>query len=207
MTSKPMQFGKTTLQVATVADFDALLDYYAAEHGSNVDMIPYYAHLWEAAEALAHFIAARHSSMAGMQVIEMGCGLGVPSLLCGALGATVLATDFHPDNRPLIERNIAQNGLQGRIDYALLDWRDLSQALPAADLVVASDVLYDRQIIDPWTTAAMRLAGGRAPIYLADPGRDLLQTAVSQLESQGFSAHTHIVDEAFVVEFNQPRAT
>ncbi len=207
MTCKPMRFGETMLSVATVDDFDALLDYYAAEHGSNVDMIPYYAHLWEAAEALATFIAARHTNMEGMHVIEMGCGLGVPSLLCGALGATVVATDFHPDNLPLIERNIANNGLKGRIRYELMDWRNLPQELPAADLVLASDVLYDREIIGPWTHAATCLSRQAAPIYLADPGRALLQAAVTDLEAKGFASQTHVVDEAFVVEFTPTRST
>jgi predicted nicotinamide N-methyase len=207
MTSSPVTFGEITLSVSTVADFDALLDYYAETHGSDVEMIPYYARLWKAAEALASFIAERHTTMEGMHVVEMGCGLGVPSLLCGALGATVVASDFHPDNRPLMEQNIRKNGLERRISYALMDWRELPSLLPEADLVIASDVLYDRNIIAPWTDAASRLARSHAPIYLADPGRSLLQEAVLDLEGKGFSSRTHVIDEAFVVEFEPAPAT
>src|SRR3954467_6625421 len=54
-------------------------------------LMPYWSVLWRSGVALGRELA--DSQLRGMRVVELGCGLGVPSLVAALAGAAVLATD------------------------------------------------------------------------------------------------------------------
>jgi predicted nicotinamide N-methyase len=115
--------GDVTLTVETPPDLDALLDRAAANDPQAVDAIPYYAILWPAARGLADYLWQHRAELCGgTRVIELGCGLGLPSILAARLGARVLATDFHPDTGMWLLHNAALNG--ATLDYQQLDWSE-----------------------------------------------------------------------------------
>ena len=70
-------------------DRDALLTEEAFEHE---EFLPYWAELWPSALALARVVARR--PLTGRRVIELGCGLGLPSITAALAGGRVLATDW-----------------------------------------------------------------------------------------------------------------
>jgi predicted nicotinamide N-methyase len=129
-------------------DAEALL---SEEEFSHDEFLPYWAELWPAALALA---AALPEPVDGVRVVEVGCGLGVPSLVAAARGAVVTATDWAEDAIILLQRNAALNGLELRAEVR--DWRD-----PWAeefDLALAADVLYEERNVQPLLSALRRLA-------------------------------------------------
>src|SRR5215218_658587 len=73
-------------------------------------LVPYWSVLWRSGVALARELAAAPPA-AGARVVELGCGLGVPSLVAARAGAAVLATDEDPEALELIERNARANGI------------------------------------------------------------------------------------------------
>ena len=97
--------------------------------------------IWPSARALASRLTTHE--LRGRRVLELGCGLALPSLVAAKAGAEVTATDQHPDTERFLAENLERNRLQVR--YARLDW---SGAAPPEvpergfDLVLASDVLY-----------------------------------------------------------------
>jgi predicted nicotinamide N-methyase len=207
-TVQTIDLGAMTLKVETVQSFDALLDRYAKAHPSDVDRIPYFAQLWPAALALARFLVSHPCestlppSLAGLRAVELGCGLGLPSLAAAHLGAEVLAVDFHPDNESLFRRNAALNGLK-RIRYLTANWANFET--PAQfDLVLGSDLLYERRSVGSLIAAMTRLCAPGGRILLADPGRDAIQSATSDIEFRGFRQLTHVTDNCFVIEFVRP---
>jgi predicted nicotinamide N-methyase len=105
------------------------------------EFLPYWAELWPAARALAG--ALPH--VAGLRVVELGCGLGLPSLVAAARGARVTATDWAAEAVDLLRENAARNGLE--IDVERRDWRDGWEA--RFDLAIAADVLYERRNVEP----------------------------------------------------------
>ena len=78
-------------QVLRPRDAEALLDERAFEHE---EFLPYWAELWPSGVALARRVAAR--ALKGARVLELGCGLGLPSLAAALAGGRVLATDWSP---------------------------------------------------------------------------------------------------------------
>jgi predicted nicotinamide N-methyase len=117
---------------------------------ANDEFLPYWAELWPAATALAEALP----EVAGLRVVELGCGLGVPSLVAAARGADVTATDWAADAIDLLRRNAERNGLE--LQAEVRDWRD-----PWAeqyDLALAADVLYERRNVEPLVECLRRLA-------------------------------------------------
>ena len=88
-------------------DAEALLSEEAFEHE---EFLPYWAELWPSALALARAVGAR--ALHGARTLELGCGLGLPSLAAALAGGRVLATDWAPDAITMTARNAERNGLK-----------------------------------------------------------------------------------------------
>jgi predicted nicotinamide N-methyase len=196
-----LRVGDVAVQLSAAPDIDALLDFYASTQPSNDHAIPYYAVLWDSAKALASHLAARHGTLAGRSVVELGCGLGLPSIVAAMRGARVTATDFHPDCEAFLRRNAEQNGVT--LEFAALDWSAVPSDWPTFDFVLASDVIYHAASLPHLVAAASRLCHAGGLILFADPGRDRLQAAVDAFAAHGFHAELHAVGEVFVFELRR----
>ena len=135
------------LSILRPADPEALLDEDAF---ARDEFLPYWAELWPAGLALAH---AMPMQLRGVGVVELGCGLGLPSLVAASRGADVVAVDWAGDAVALLRRNAERNGVLLRVEEA--DWRSYSGSF---DLVLASDVLYERRNVAPLLDLLPRLA-------------------------------------------------
>ena len=127
---------------------------------------PYWSVLWRSGVALAGELEGM--PLRGRRVVELGCGLAVPSIAAARAGADVLATDESPEALALAERNAKANGV--RIATALAGWSEPDELIARApfDLVLAADVLYERASV----AALLALLPQLAPLgWLADPGR------------------------------------
>ena len=144
-------------------DAEAMLDEEAFEHE---EYLPYWAELWPSGQALARRVSAR--SLRGARVLELGCGLGLPSLAAALAGGRVLATDWSPDAIELLQANAARNG--ARLETARAAWEAPAALIERApwDLVLAADVLYERRNAGLLLDLLPRLGG---VVWLTDPGR------------------------------------
>ena len=98
----PLPVGEVT--VTRPRDAEALLSEEQFEHE---EFLPYWAELWSSGVALAHDVARR--SLRGERVLELGCGLGLPSIAAAMAGGRVLATDWSPDAIRATEENARRN--------------------------------------------------------------------------------------------------
>ena len=202
-----VRIGDVELTVETPPDLDALLDRAASKDPQAVDAIPYYAILWPAASGLAEYLWRHRAELhGGTRVIELGCGLGLPSILAAKLGARVLATDFHPDAGEWLHHNAGLNHVD--LIYMTLDWNvfmnaDHLESYNPAPLVIGSDLLYERRHIPALVCAidALCAPGGRAVI--ADPGRDNLDLFVAAMEKSGWRHTLAPEDDIYVCRFDQ----
>ena len=154
------------LQVLRPRDAEALLDDHAFEHE---EFLPYWAELWPSGVALARRVAAR--ALRGARVLELGCGLGLPSLAAALAGGRVLATDWSPAAIALLHENAARNDAE--LELEIVDWQHPAPLLERApwDLVLGADLLYERRNVAPLLDLLPRLLGKRGELWLADPGR------------------------------------
>ncbi len=184
-----------------VRDLDPLLDYYVERHSDEIDMIPYYAELWQSGIALARYLALPGCVPAGVRACELGCGLGLPSLVAARRGACVTATDYHPHNEPYLRRNIELNHVAG-ITYEALDWA--SPPDRSYGLVFGSDLVYEERKVGVLVACAAALAGPSGRIIIADPGRRYLQAALSGFRDRGFREKIEVIDDMFILDMARP---
>jgi len=104
-----MKFGRTPLVIETPTDLDALLEDCIKVNPNELDKIPYYALLWPSAQGLTKYIHTKKAKLPGLRMIELGCGLALPSVLAAKHGADVVATDFHPGTGPWVRKNARLN--------------------------------------------------------------------------------------------------
>jgi predicted nicotinamide N-methyase len=129
-------------------------------------LAPYWSVLWRSGVALARELDGE--PIRGLRVVELGCGLAVPSIAAARAGAEVLATDGDIDALGLVERNARANGVP--VETAAVDWGDPDELVERGpfDLVLAADILYERPSVAMLLELLPRLAS-RA--WVADPGR------------------------------------
>jgi len=142
-------------------DAEALL----SEEEFDVDeFLPYWAELWSSSRALADVVLGR--SLKGASVLELGCGLALPSLAAAAAGGRAVASDWSSSALRMVVANAARNGVS--VETRWLDWFSPPPELPWFDLVLASDVLYEERnggaLLD-------LLPEVTREVWLADPGR------------------------------------
>jgi predicted nicotinamide N-methyase len=149
---------------------------------------PYWSVLWRSGITLAQELDGE--PLDGLRVVELGCGLGPPSIVAARAGAAVLATDSCAEALELLARNARDNGV--RLETMVVDWEDPEELVERApfDLVLAADVLYERASIGPLLSLLPRLA---PEVRLADPGRPAADEFITQAESR-WKVETHIRD-------------
>ena len=151
------------LRLLRPRDAEALLDEHAFEHE---EYLPYWAELWPSSLALARAIGGR--ALKGARTLELGCGLGLPSIAAALAGGRVLATDWASEAIRMTETNAERN--DAALETLVCSWSEPAPLLERApwDLVLASDVLYEARNGEALLALLPQL--GR-DIWLADPGR------------------------------------
>jgi predicted nicotinamide N-methyase len=155
------------LRLLRPRDAEALLDEEAFEHE---EYLPYWAELWPSAVALARTVGVR--ALRGAATLELGCGLGLPSIVAARGGADVLATDSNTDAVAFAAHGLALNELEATVARA--DWTSDGDALVERgpfDLVLAADVLYTTANADEAVRLLPRLVEPNGQVWLADPDR------------------------------------
>ena len=158
--------GRETVTVIRPADWAELRHQEGAEGRSA----PYWAIPWPSGVKLAEALAAR-DHLAGRRVLELGCGLAIPSVIAARRGADITATDGSPDAVVFAAHSLALNDAVGEVELA--DWRegdDLVERGPW-DLVIAADVLYLRHNVEALLRLLPRLIGREGEAVVADPNR------------------------------------
>ena len=160
---------------------------------------------WPAARGLCRRFA--QEPLVGRTVLELGCGLALPSLVAARCGAHVVASDQHPDTEAFLQRNLRANRIDS-VRYATFDWAgDLPQAVRerSFDHIIGSDVLYTIDMPDVLARAYERFMGPRGTGWLTDPGRPWLSEFIHACEALNLLVTDDVVvgddgqDEAFLL--------
>ncbi len=170
------------------------------------DLCPYFGILWPAGEALSEYLNSNPKLVKNKSVLELGCGLGYPSLVATHLGGKVLATDYHPDVEMYFKRNCRHSGII--CEYMRLNWRDDKiENVGLYDLVMGSDVLYENKHAREVARGLIRFLKPGGKILLSDPGRNYLQPFLEAMKEEHFTEVSELIPvgdkEVFVFLFSK----
>jgi predicted nicotinamide N-methyase len=149
------------------------------------DLCPYFGVLWPAALGLSRHLENYPGLIRGKKILELGSGLGLPSMVAMYLGGQVITTDFHPDVEEYFLRNCRHSGLEGH--FKRLNWREENQQMERFDVVMGSDILYESQHPEEVAQGLLRFLKKDGKIILADPGRNYLDHFLKASTKLGLS--------------------
>ena len=114
-------------------------------------------------------------------MLELGCGLGLPSLAAAVGGALALATDWAEDAVALLRRNARRNGLALRAEP--VRWDEPEPLLREApwELVLGADLLYEARNAEQLAELLPRLGG---LVLLAEPGRPHARAFLERMSAE-----------------------
>jgi predicted nicotinamide N-methyase len=128
---------------------------------------PYWAFPWLGGQALARYLLDA-ADLKGKRVLDLATGSGLVAIAAMKAGArSVLACDIDPLSAEAVAANAAANDVE--VMWTGLDLLD--GPVPHVDVVLAGDVLYERQMA---TRVLAWLRGFDGTVLLGDPGRDYL---------------------------------
>lgn len=156
----------------------------AERAGISCAQWPLFGQLWPAGQALAEAMSG--DAMAGKHILELGCGIGLASLVLQRRGADVLATDMHPLAETFLAYNAALNGLSA-VRFRRLDWTRVRPVLGRFDLIIAGDVLYERGQAEALAGVIVEYAADVADVVVTDAGRGYASKLVAALAALGFA--------------------
>ncbi|HET7458835.1 MAG TPA: class I SAM-dependent methyltransferase [Gemmatimonadaceae bacterium] len=152
------------------------------------ERLPYWADIWPSAVALSGRLVPLAERYAlrrpGARALELGCGVGLVTTVLAFAGFDVVATDYYDDALHFARLNAGRNA-GAAIETRNVDWRDFPNDLGRFDLVVASDVLYERPYAALVAHAIHRSLAPDGVAIIADPGRVAADAFVAECRSRG----------------------
>lgn len=142
-----------------------------------------FGQLWPASRALARKMSK--TAIEDRRILEIGCGLGLSSLVLQRRGADITASDYHPLAESFLDYNATLNRLP-RIAYHDLPWELPAPALGRFDLIIGSDILYERDHADILARLIQRHALPRSEVIITCPGRGYRGRFSRALKAQGY---------------------
>ena len=146
------------------ADRDGL----AEAAGISPSTWPLFGLVWPSARILAD--AMQTQDIAGKRILEIGCGLALASLVIHRRLGDITASDRHPLAESFLAENLRLNSLP-ILKYQTGNWSSDNPALGRFDLIIASDVLYERDQPQQLADFIDLHASAAVDIVIVDPGR------------------------------------
>jgi predicted nicotinamide N-methyase len=121
----------------------------------------------------------------GKRILEVGCGLGLASLVIHRRLGDITASDCHPLTEAFLLANLQLNALPP-LKYQVGHWARANPGLGQFDLIIASDVLYERDQPDILAQFIDLHAAPGADIIVLDPDRGNHNRFCSRMQTLGY---------------------
>ena len=151
--------------------------------GVSSSQWPLFGQLWPSGQHLAEVMHG--FDIEGKRILELGCGIGLASLVLKRRGADVVASDMHPLAESFLAYNAALNGLP-MLHFRRVDWACHVPALGLFDLIIASDTMYEQSQVAILADAIATYATDLAEVVVIDPGRGHAARLSKALAQRGF---------------------
>jgi 2-polyprenyl-3-methyl-5-hydroxy-6-metoxy-1,4-benzoquinol methylase len=165
-------------------------DLISEDEFNQDERLPYWAEIWPSAYVLAGRIAKFRNAQRPSQrwcpqplgldngkhvsavprLLELGCGCGLAVMAALAAGFSVTAIDYYPEALEFVRLNALRNGLPAP-ETMVVDWRKYPRELVEFDVIVAADVLYERDYCRLIATAMKQSLRVGGLGLLTDPQR------------------------------------
>ncbi len=178
--AKAHKVGNLALTILEVDDVNQALD-DAIEHERPA---PYGAVTWTTALLVARYVAELVKPH--QRVLDVGVGTGLVACAAASTGAHVVAVDVDPIAVELARTSAELNHLN--LETAVFDLTS-SALLPAADVVVFADLLYEEDLARAVAQRVLEAVARGSTVVVGDPQRVGRHAFLETLHAGGITAH------------------
>ena len=197
------RIGTLEIPFVRIADPDHVLDQVAEQedllerqNGKRTDgdrlHLPYWAELWDSALGIGQLLVRRQEAgaiRAKLEVLDLGCGMGLAGTVAARLGMRVLFADLEPPALLFARLNSLPDAQ--RVRTRQLDWQR-DRLDERFDLILGADILYERKqwdFLEPFWRAHLQ-AGGT--VLLGEPGRQTGDLFIDWIAARKWSLQQHL---------------
>ncbi len=198
-----LTIGELDIHVRTLRDQQEFLDCdgLAERMGVSPETWPLFGVIWASGEALASLMLTE--DIAGKRVLEVGCGIALASLVLNHRQADISATDIHPQAASFMQENTRINQHRS-IPFFRHNWTDKAPEMGSFDLIIGSDLLYERSHVIPLSAFINQHARPECEVILVDPGRGHHANFSKRMVSLGY-VHSQTRTASGLVNDSLPR--
>ncbi|MDC8785543.1 class I SAM-dependent methyltransferase [Roseateles koreensis] len=188
--------GVESLQIRSLLDRQQFSDPEGEAQALGISSAfwPLFGLLWPSGLHLAEAIGQRQLG-SNESILEIGCGLGLASLVAHRRGALVTASDCHPLAGSFMLENLRLNNLPP-LRYCHGNWNPPGDHAPSRlrvpqvqgrfDLIMGSDVLYERDGNGALPRFIELHALPHCEVIIVDPNRGNRSAFSKRMHSMGF---------------------
>jgi 2-polyprenyl-6-hydroxyphenyl methylase / 3-demethylubiquinone-9 3-methyltransferase len=177
----PKQAPAGTIDDAEVARFSRLSGQWWDVHGPMAPLHKFnpirLGYIRDRMAAHFHRDATRLDSLAGLRMIDIGCGAGILSEPLARLGASVVGVDPSDSNIAVARHHAAQSGLS--IDYRATTAEALAEAGERFDVVLAMEVVEHVADVGLFIEVAAELVKPDGLLFVATLNRTIKSFALA----------------------------
>lgn len=180
------QLGTSQFEIRSLLDRQQYADPDGAAHAAGISSAswPLFGMVWPSARMLAD--AMQTQDLQGKRILEIGCGLALASLVIHRRQGDITASDCHPLTEAFLAENLRLNDLPA-LKYQTGHWGHENLALGQFDLIIASDVLYERD--QPETLSQFIHLHSADPVHIIvlDPDRGNRNGFCRRMQTLGYT--------------------
>lgn len=165
-----IEFGQVDIHVKTLRDTQQFYDPddIAKKLGISSANWALYGVIWASSKVLADLMS--RIDIKNKRILEVGCGIGLASLILNHRKAQITATDYHPEAESLLSSNTDLND-DNDIPFERVGWNDATSELGQYDLIIGSDLLYEQEHAEYLSSFIDQHANPHCEVIIVDPGR------------------------------------
>ncbi|MDO9106862.1 MAG: SAM-dependent methyltransferase [Methylovulum sp.] len=162
--------GGTDYQIRSLLDLQQYSDPLGEAELTGISSANWslFGQIWPSARVLA--LAMHSFDLTGKRILEIGAGLALASLVIHRRAGDMTVSDWHPLSQAFLQENLLLNKL-GPLKYQMGNWAGSNPGLGKFDLIIGSDVLYERQQPDQLAAFIDKHAAPSAEVIIVDPDR------------------------------------
>jgi len=186
-----IEFGDIDIHVRTLRNRQEYSNQHddAVNSGVTSATWPLFGVVWASGELLSHIML--DYKVKGLRILEVGCGIGLASLILNSRSADITATDHNPDAEHFLSENVLLNDGDD-IPFTCTSWAELGDDLGEFDLIIGSDLLYERDHAELLSNFIERHSKQCCKVIIVDPGREHHKEFSKRMVDFGY-AHSETV--------------
>lgn len=168
-----LQIAGKKYSVNQVTNVDEVFDHLIHTSSDDINVtderIPYWTEIWPSALGLSRFIIENNSIFHLKNIIELGSGLALPSIVVAEYCNEITISDYLEDALDFAKKNVKLNE-NNNFKFSTIDWRNINVDTKY-DVVLASDIAYEKRSFEFIPKAIEALLKVDGVCYISEPSR------------------------------------